>query len=91
MSNLNLAAIAALGSEEKLAARDYVADKPDFADPAVAGLVRMAFLQGILWERNRPSELIAALQLLVDSHTKTTDAWPCIVAAQAALSKTRKP
>jgi hypothetical protein len=35
------------------------------------------------------NDFTAACTLLVDSHTKGTDAWPSIIAAQAALSKAR--
>jgi hypothetical protein len=36
-------------------------------------------------------DLLAACRLLVDSHTKSTDAWPSIIAAQAAIAKVQQP
>jgi hypothetical protein len=33
------------------------------------------------------ADLLAACRLLVSSHTQGTDAWPAIIAAQAAISK----
>lgn len=61
MKPATLEQIGAIGHVEKHAARLYVTvdgvePKPDFRDPAVAGLVRMAFLQGIAWERSCKQE-----------------------------------
>lgn len=51
MSRATLAEVAALGHKEKDAAREYVA--ADALTDLEAVAVRMAYLQGILWERKR--------------------------------------
>lgn len=60
MRPATLEQIGQLGHPEKQAAREYVEGKPD-----MAGLVRMAFLQGIAWERERGDlEVLGALRAL---------------------------